>query len=385
MDQEKNKILFDLLRSAISGVPLDTECDALSLDMLQEVIQASAKHDIDHLVALAIKQNSPPPSLVSSLERVLFRAVYRYRQIKHDYDSLCAALERAQICFIPLKGSVLRSYYPEPWMRTSCDIDVLVRKNDLDKAVSYLVDNLGYKYEHTFTHDVSMFTNNGIHIELHYNLMEDEPIKSSRLVLDDPWASAKKHSGYDYWYELSDEVFYFYHIAHMAKHFENGGCGIRPFIDLNILNRMVNFDVKERRAVLEKGGLSLFADQACLLSEIWFNGAEHNDVTRDMEQFILHGGVYGIIENQIAVQQQKQGGKFKYAISKIWLPYDTIKFYYPVLGRYKIFTPIMQLKRWCRLIFCGHLKRSARKLSYSSQISKEKIYKTSRLMQSIGL
>ena len=35
-------------------------------------------------------------------------------------------IKKVQIPFLPLKGSVIRQYYPEPWMRTSCDIDILV-------------------------------------------------------------------------------------------------------------------------------------------------------------------------------------------------------------------------------------------------------------------
>ena len=31
----------------------------------------------------------------------------------------CAVLEEAKIPYIPLKGTVLRDYYPEAWMRTS--------------------------------------------------------------------------------------------------------------------------------------------------------------------------------------------------------------------------------------------------------------------------
>ncbi|MBO4954226.1 MAG: nucleotidyltransferase family protein, partial [Clostridia bacterium] len=36
------------------------------------------------------------------------------------------------IDFMPLKGAVIRQYYPEPWMRTSCDIDIHVKKDRLE-------------------------------------------------------------------------------------------------------------------------------------------------------------------------------------------------------------------------------------------------------------
>ena len=51
-----------------------------------------------------------------------------------DCVECCNALEKAQIPFVPLKGSVIRKYYPEAWMRTSSDIDVLVHKEDVEKT-----------------------------------------------------------------------------------------------------------------------------------------------------------------------------------------------------------------------------------------------------------
>lgn len=43
-------------------------------------------------------------------------------------------------------------------MRTSRDIDVLVRTEDLDRAIGYLVDNLEYKCEGKNSRGFSIFT-----------------------------------------------------------------------------------------------------------------------------------------------------------------------------------------------------------------------------------
>ena len=97
-------------------------------------------------------------------------------------------------------------------------------------------------------------------------------------------------------------MFYFYYIAHMAKHFvETGGCGIRPFLDIWVLNHRIDFDREKRDKLLSDGGLDVFAKQAELLSEVWFGNAEHTEITRQMETYILRGGVYGANTNRIAV------------------------------------------------------------------------------------
>lgn len=386
MDQRTVSVLFALLRSAISETKLtEAERAEYSPELLSDLLKISAKHDVDHLLVWGLQQNGLLSNEERSVEKRVLKAVYRYERTRYEYESLCAALENAQIPFLPLKGSVIRSYYPKPWMRTSCDIDVLVHEENLQRATDYLTEHLGYRVDSTFTHDVSLFTQSGWHIELHYNLMEDEPIKSSSNVLRNVWDYATKREDREYWYELSDAAFYFYHIAHMAKHFENGGCGIRPFIDLYVLNRRISFDAQARSGLLQKGDLVTFARQAKLLAEVWFEGAEHCTITRQMEHYILRGGVYGTIENHIAVQQHKRGGKIKYALSKIWLPYDTIKFYYPILEKHKWLLPFMEMRRWFRLIFCGHWKRVTRELKYSSAVSKHEADETKLFLSSIGL
>ena len=386
MDEKITSILFSSIRVAVCGELLpDKEKEIYSNEMLPEIIKIARHHDVVHLLGLGLKENGLIDNDACNLEHFILKAIYRYEQIKHTLTKLCNAFEAAQIIFVPLKGSVIKEYYPEPWMRTSCDIDVLVRESDLDKAVDFLVNNLGYTYKQKYTHDVSLFSPSGVHVELHYSLMDDEPIKSSFEVLGHVWDTVEKKKNCNYWHELPDEMFYFYHIAHMAKHFENGGCGIRAFIDLYILNNKVQFDRAKRIELLERGDLKMFENQANLLADIWFGEAKHTETTKKMEDYIMRGGVYGSAENHVAVQQQKKGGKIRYAISKIWLPYDMIKYYYPILGKHKIFTPIMEIRRWLRLLFGGHFKRVTKVLNCNSCITEHQAKETRDLLRDIGL
>ena len=387
MNKETSKVMFALLRSAVCGDLLSSEEISLHIpDMLPEIMSLAQKHDVIHLIVFALKKNGLLDEGNKNLESKMLIAVYRLEKLNYELTTLCAALEQAEIPFIPLTGSVLRQYYPEPWMRTSCDIDVLVHEEDLQRTVSYLSDNLGYRRESQNSHDISMFTQGGAHIEVHYDLVEDNRANSAAAVLKQIWNIAVKHDGCNYQYEMPDEMFYFYHIAHMAKHFVGtGGCGIRPFLDIWVLNHRVSFDREKRANLLSDGGLSVFAKQAELLSEVWFGNAEHTEITGQMEEYILRGGVYGTTTNRVAVQQQKQGGKVRYALFKIFIPYDVIKFHYPILQKHKWLTPIMEVRRWGKLIFCGHLKRTVKELKYNNTISEDVAAKTWALLKNVGL
>lgn len=382
MDME----LFHLIRSSITGEKIaDKELESLSSEQIHHLFELSRHHDVDHLFAFGAKQNGVMFEMENMIEKRILLAVYRHERIKYDFENLCHALEKAQIPFIPLKGAVLRDYYPEAWMRTSCDIDVLVREEDFQKAMMLLVNEHEYTYQEQSGHDISMRSPYGGTVELHYNLIEDGRVHQSSEVLTALWDDVVTREGFSYWYEMTDAMFYFYHVAHMAKHILEGGCGIRPYIDLWILDHIQEADCEGRDRLLKQGNLLKFANVARKLSRVWFEDEMHDEASRQMEDYVLRGGVYGSDENGTMVRQQKSGGKFCYALSKIFLPYDVIKFHYPILQKRRWLMPIMQVRRWCKLIFGGHLKRVTRNLKYSGSITEAESADTQNFLNNMGL
>lgn len=387
MNQGTVKLMFSLIRSAICGEKLTEEDRILySAEMLPELISLTNKHDVAHLVVHGLAENGLiTDELKTKYTNFLMMAVYRVTKIDYELGQLCELFEKEKIAFIPLKGSVLRNFYPEPWMRTSCDIDVLVHIEDVDKATELLVLTGKYVCKGKGSHDVSIFSESDVHIELHYDLVEDDRANNSSELLRKVWEYSYLTAEKTCQYEMTDDMFYFYHIAHIAKHFENGGCGIRPFIDLCVLNKLSNIDKISRYALLEKGGLLQFAQRCEKLSNVWFYGETPDVVTEQMANYILNGGVYGSIENRVLVQNPKKGGKVKYLFSKIFLPYETIKYHYPKWGKHRFMTPLMNIRRWCKLIFCGHLKRVKREMTLNAGVTNDQAEQTKKFLKDIGL
>ncbi|MBQ7968405.1 MAG: nucleotidyltransferase family protein [Clostridia bacterium] len=386
MDQRIIQILFALLRSAICGTKLtEEEYNNYSPEMLQDLLKISSKHDVAHLLVLGLKQNDLIPKEKTDIEKCILKAVYRYEQIKYEYDNLCTALEKAQIPFLPLKGAVIRKYYPEEWMRTSCDIDVLVREEDIEKSKTLLVNEYGYKYDGKGSHDISLFSPANIHVELHYDLVEDGRANASSNVLKNVWNVSVVRDGCAFWYEMPDEYYYFYHIAHMAKHFENGGCGIRPFIDLWILDHMKDIDISARDELLSQGRLLKFSNVSRMLSEVWFGGKEPDELSLQMQAFLLHGGVYGSTDNRVALQQKKKGGRMGYVLSRIFIPYAKLKRYYPVLEKHRWLMPLMQIRRWFMLLKPDVAKMAKREMAINGNLAKTKSDEMNDFLDYIGL
>lgn len=386
MDQGTTHMLFPLLRSAICGEKLtEEERNTFFPELLPELFAMAEKHDLSHLLAYALKQNDLLPAENKQLDQAILKAFFRYERLNYEYERLCAALEEAQIPFLPLKGSILRDFYPEPWMRTSCDIDVLVHREDLEQAIAYLSENLKYAEKERATHDVSLFSPQNIHVELHFDLVEEGRAKNAVGILSAVWENVSLREGRSYWYEMSDAFFYFYHIAHMAKHFETGGCGIRPFLDLWILDRIEGADKSARDALLEQGGLLQFAEAARRLSEVWFGACEHDALTEQLQAFLLHGGVYGSTDNRVALNQTKKGGRFGYLLSRIFIPFAKLKRYYPILEKHPWLMPAMQVRRWFMLLKPDVATMAKRELATNGSLERSKADQMKMFLDEIGL
>ncbi len=381
------KQVFSILKIALTDEQIDFDVYSLTEEEWKSLYLFALEYDVCALVAYGLKKLNyvnKDNLYAKKLNQESLKAIYRYEQQNYDLEVVSNIFESSKIPFITLKGAEIRKYYKMAYLRTSCDIDILIEKKNLDKATKLLINECDYKKTLKNSHDCSFTTPSGMNIELHFELIEEGWAKSSNSVLSDIFAHSTLADGYKYKRLMKDEYFYFYHIAHMAKHFENGGCGIRPFIDLYVLDNLA-VDFEKRLALLKEGKLLTFAQVLKGLNGVWFNNEEQNSLLKQVEEFILNGGLYGTMENRVAIKQNKRGGKFKYVMSRIFLSYEDIKSIYPVLEKHKWLTPLFEVVRWFKLIFCGKLKKGVKEFKHSQSLSKEQTVKTKEFLENIGL
>jgi len=382
---EEKRILLSILAMQICGIPCSVP-QQLSQQQLEGVWKLAKAHDLAHIPGhyLGSRKDLPRCDALQAMTQEALSAVARYVQLNYEYQRACDALEQAKLPFIPLKGAVMRQYYPQNWMRTSCDVDILVDPKDLEAAAAVLVENCGYTRKGMSDHDISMYAPSGLHLELHYTVLDEARMPKTQAVLKDFWRHAHPVREGAFHHVVSDEMFYFFHIAHMAKHVENGGCGIRTFLDLWLLDHKVEHDEVKRQELLKKGGMLSFARAASKLSEIWLEDKPMDPMSLAFEELILHGGTYGTMDNFVAVRSTQKGGKFAYALSRIFLPYDTIKHYYPILKKHKWLTPVYQVVRWFKVAF-KRRKNAWYELTTNAKRSHEEQASTRQLLDYLGL
>ena len=381
---ELNNILFALLRSILFDDELDcTLASYLDAEVLEKLYKISKKHDMAHLVGAALDKNEVSVAGVSErFSNETMTALYRTENLTFETERICKALDSEGIDYIPLKGAVIRKEYPESWMRTSCDVDILVREADVDRAVQTLTSALGYTCsDKRDFHDVDLYSDSGVHLELHFSIKEN--ISALDRVLDRVWDYAVPALDGAREYKLIREFLIYHIIAHSAYHFAGGGCGIRPFLDLFLLTRG-EYDREAVRALCIESDIAEFFEASLLLADVWFANSLPTPLVQQMEDFVLSGGVYGTEEAHIAVRQKARGGKIGYVGSRVFVSYDHLKLRYPTLKN-RAMLPIYQVRRWIDVFRDKSFSRSLDELKTTKNLDREKVASINSLMRELGL
>ena len=385
--KEIYRIFFSALACGLEGRELPCEIkEAITPEILQRLYALAKAHDMAHIVAkpLGSLKLEGCAEIMAKLSKQEMLAIFRCEQLRYELGRIKETLGNAEIDFIALKGSTVRDFYREAYFRTSCDIDILVHEEELEKAIGVLTEVIGYKvHGEKSYHDISLFSESGVHLELHFNICEKQ--ENLDRLLSQVWDYAERAGEDSHEYLLSNEYLLFHLIAHAAYHFASGGCGVKPIMDLWVLEEKLGYDREKLSALCAECGLEKFRTELLRLSRIWFANEEGDSLSDEIEDYILKAGVYGKTENKVAVEQSKESSKFAYLMRRIFIPYDDLKYYYPILQKHKWLLPAMEVRRWFRVVFCGGLGRSVKELKTGISMSDEKSGRIVSLMKDVGL
>lgn len=350
-------ILFPVLRA---GLDLTDAVPEIPNDAFELLLKTAAQQELLPIAYRAFSHCAPDHPLVARLRDACEDGALRYLMMEQAYAELCAIFDSAALQYLPLKGAVIRKLYPEPWLRTSSDIDVLIPEAALEQSVELLKREAGYTAGERTCHDYSLMGQKA-HVELHYRLHDGEGTAQDAL-LDAVWDYARPTEG-SRW-EMKPAYLIFYCLAHMGRHLRTQGIGIRPLTDLFLLRRSAGASEDDVRSLCEAGGLLRFYETASSLSEVWYGGATHTPLTLALEQMALGGGVFGNHETAVYAQQRILGRGAEYYWRRLFLPKEEMRRRYPVLSERPSLFPVYYLKRLSRAL------GKNRKIRYEVELTK---------------
>ncbi len=363
-EKEVQDILIEILYATVNEVTNNESIkEKITPNILPAVYCLAKKHDLAHVVSSFVYRNKVEidHNLMSQLQQEEIMSVYRHEQMKYAFREICGTFDEKGISYIPLKGSVIRPYYPYGSMRTSCDIDILIHEDDIEDAIISL-ENKGYRCGVRNYHDVSLYSPSKIHLELHFNIQEK--MGNLDAVLKDAWKYARLTKGSQF--VFSKEFFAFHIFAHMAYHFLSGGCGIRSLLDIWVMEHKMGISFSCAKSLLEKAGIYQFAAEMSNLTELCFTKNNRDSFSDSVLQYIFQGGVYGSAQNHIAVDKSKSGSSFKYICKRIFLNPKLMSNLYPGLEKKPFLLPYY----WVKRLICN-IPKGTREIKLTGSLPKQ--------------
>lgn len=384
--KQTEKLFLDLIKFKICKTPISQDQFAhLQSEDILRLYNFARKHDLAHVAAEALLAlNVPMDSEISqSFKKQIKMMLLRHAGMEAVQKEIYQLFEREKIYFVPLKGAVIRDYYPDAWMRNSCDIDILVREEDLKQAKEALASKLKYRQLAHNYHDISFQTPNGYKVELHFKITENE--KNIDSVLRYAWVNVRYLEEGRYQCEMTPEFLQFHFMAHMMYHFVHGGCGVRYVIDYWILKQNLKADQKELERLYRKSRLTVFAQYIDKLSRVWFEGESHDQVSKGMEKYIFEGGVFGTARSTIKARKTKTKGNGQYLMKRIFIPYKEFCSSYPKLEKYPVLYPYYTVKRWFKIFKKGTISQAADEVRISQQMEQSDVEELRKLFNALKL
>lgn len=380
------EIFLKLVKSEILATPLeDGVARSVTPDIMVALYGLAKKHDMTHTVATALEKHNllGDDEISEKMRACIYMAVWRDELRKTELQQIYRLFREEHIVFIPLKGAVVREVYPESWMRTSCDIDILVREDELERARDVLVSRLNYRVEKRSYHDISLYSPTNVHLELHYTVKEH--MDNIDRLLEQVWNYAKPLEGDCSQYQLETEFMMFYLFAHMAYHFMRGGCGVRNFIDIWLLEEKLHYNRQQTDLYCEMCGIKVFADYARKLSRIWMEEDGHDELTKKMQKYILDNGLYGDAQSSVISRNTAIHGKGEYLLRRIFMPYRDLCISYPKLKDYPILYLYYTVKRWTRLLNIKIAQRVINEVKLCQGVTQDSIQDVKELFDKLGM
>ncbi len=373
---DSNKTAQDLVYLVSCAVnqeiPDQKRCDGMDLP---EVFNLAKRHMLSSVSSYALRHVMPLPDY---WKEATAKAMRKQILFNSERKAVLHALEENGIWYLPLKGIVLKDYYPNPLMREMSDNDILIDKAKAQDVRS-IMTGLGYSCTSYEKHHHDVYIKSVLSFEMHRQLFSryDYPVlfdyyeKIESIMKRD----ADSHFGCHF----SPEDLYIHIVSHMYKHFAKAGTGLRSLLDIYVYNRAIgdSLDRDYIASQLKKTDLVAFEQNNRQLAERVFSHQElSEDETRQL-MYYIDSDCYGNIENQVMNElsvSDKRNSKMHYLLRRVFPSADFLGLYYPTVYRHRILYPFLVLYRPFKGIVTKR-KRIVKELKAVKRFEKSEIKK----------
>lgn len=387
LDNIKSDVIA-LVKSAITG-----ENQKLSDDFnISNVLGIAKRHQIQGLIyygALNCGVDNSLPAM-QQLFMSLCNIIAISEQQMFELNRVFEAFSKKGIDYMPLKGTLLKKLYPRPDMRIMGDADILIKTKDYDRIKPIMLE-LGFSEKVESDHELN-WTKPGILFELHKRLIPSYN-KDYYAYYGDGWRLAVPCESIAYRFEMTKEDQMIYLLTHFAKHYRDGGIGIRHLTDLYVFRKTsVDFDEKYIKAELKKLELYDFYVNIVDTISAWFEDTNFDLKTEFITEVIFSSGAYGHGDRSFVAQATRaskkdsivKNAKLRYLLTLIFPKKEAMIIKYSFLEKAPFLLPLAWVMRLFKIAFS---KRNKAKRFYTGikKIDSQEISNYSDSLHFVGL
>lgn len=359
--------VVQILKSVLTG----SEAREKPSDITFEQIYGfSSFHCIEAMVFYGISKlkEKPEAALYEKWKKERDRNILKSLTQQTERDMIIQELTANGISTLPLKGCLLQEMYPQPDYRQMADLDILIDKKKCADARKIL-ENMGYvcdNYQKGHHDNYSKLP--FMEIEIHRELL---PRTSGNYhYYENIWEKAVQDKDNPFLFHFSWTDYYIFMLLHFAKHYFNGGSGIRNIMDIHVFLSKHKKDLDEDYLLKELEGLGIeeFRRTAEKLASVWFAGESADEKTKEMACYVFSSGIYGTLKNSIT-NSVNEKSKVRYILQRTFLPFEIMASIHPILRKIPILLPFFWVTRLVKAVFTKR-KSIMQEIKIMSQIKK---------------
>jgi len=370
--------LLQLVKSAL----LEESAQIPETTLTEQIYDLAVRHQVEALVYDGAIRNGfdRKSEHMGKLFQYYGKAMMKSEAQTACLKELYRCFDEAGIDYMPLKGCIMKQLYPKAELRAMNDADILIRVEQYEK-IKPILQSMGFKFMAESDCELKWVCRM-LYLELHKRLIPSF-IKDFYAYFGDGWQLAVPESGSRYAMSKEDEFLFIF--THFARHYREGGVGIRHMVDIWYYRRQTPQMQEEKiLTVLKKMSLDTFYRNILDTLDNWFEGGKETEITQKITQYIAGSGSFGSAEAKVVAAAVSQGSKGTNIAKLLFPSVQNMQYAYPILQKCPVLLPGAWVYRWGKVLL---FRRDKLKIQQErlKQMDVEKMNEFEENMRAVGI